>query len=109
MEHLPATLFSPRKGQLNQKASNTPSFCWYDLMTSDPKAAQDFYGKVVGWTFQDTGMDYTLLMLDGVQVGGLMGVPEEAAAMGAKPAWMGYIAVSDVDAYAANLKAMSGN
>ena len=24
-------------------------FCWYELMTTDPKAAEGFYAKVVGW------------------------------------------------------------
>ena len=28
-------------------------FIWYDLMTSDPKAAQDFYGRLIGWGTQD--------------------------------------------------------
>ena len=29
------------------------SFFWYDLMTTDTKAAQKFYCDVVGWTAQD--------------------------------------------------------
>ena len=28
------------------------SFVWCELMTTDPKAAESFYGKVVGWTAQ---------------------------------------------------------
>ena len=24
-------------------------FIWYELLTSDADAAQDFYGKVIGW------------------------------------------------------------
>lgn len=33
-------------------------FLWYELMTNDPKAAQDFYMRVVGWGLQEwTGMD----------------------------------------------------
>ena len=28
-------------------------FCWYELMTSDNKAAEAFYGKVMGWRGQD--------------------------------------------------------
>ena len=31
----------------------TGKFNWYELMTTDTKAAQDFYGKVVGWTAED--------------------------------------------------------
>ena len=33
----------------------TQSFFWYELMTSDPKAAKDFYADVVGWTPQAFG------------------------------------------------------
>ena len=39
-------------------------------------------------------------------VGGLMPIPEEAA--GVRPAWMGYIAVDDVKAYADKVKAAGG-
>ena len=41
-------------------------------------------------------------------VGGLMPIPEDAAKMGARPAWMGYIAVDDVDASAGKVKAAGG-
>ena len=30
-------------------------FLWYDLMTTDPKGAQAFYGKVAGWGLQPWG------------------------------------------------------
>jgi uncharacterized protein len=30
-------------------------FFWYDVMTTDTKAAQKFYGDVVGWVAQDSG------------------------------------------------------
>jgi predicted enzyme related to lactoylglutathione lyase len=39
-------------------------FVWYDLMTSDTKAAESFYSSVIGWTATDAGMGdrpYTLL------------------------------------------------
>jgi predicted enzyme related to lactoylglutathione lyase len=41
-------------------------------------------------------------------VGGLMPIPEDAAKMGVRPAWMGYIAVDDVKAYADKVKAAGG-
>ena len=56
-------------------------FFWYDVMTRDPKAAIDFYTKVVGWGAQEAGVDgssYTVLTLDGgkgMGVAGLMGMP----------------------------------
>ncbi len=83
-------------------ASSTGKFVWYDLMTTDPKAATAFYCDVVGWTPKDSGMpamDYTLLHVGENRVAGLMPIPPDAAAMGVKPAWMGYIAVDDVESF----------
>ena len=51
---------------------------------------------------------YTLLKAGDNMVGGLMPIPEEAAKMGVRPAWMGYIAVDDVKAYADKVKAAGG-
>ena len=86
-------------------------FVWYDVMTSDTKAAQSFYCSVIGWDAKDSGMtdrSYTLFSAGPVMVGGLMPIPDEARAMGARPAWTGYIAVDDVDAYAERVKAAGG-
>ncbi len=77
-------------------------FCWYDLMTTDAKAAESFYKTVVGWDAKDSGMpgvDYTLFMQGASSVAGLMPIPGEAGQT-AKPGWTGYIAVDDVDAMA---------
>jgi len=87
------------------------SFFWYDVMTTDTKAAQKFYGDVVGWTAEDTGPKgngYILFNTQGQGVAGLMTIPEGAAKHGARPAWMGYIAVDDVDEAANRLKQEGG-
>jgi predicted enzyme related to lactoylglutathione lyase len=79
-------------------------FFWYDLMTSDTAAATDFYRNVVGWDIEEAGVDgssYKLLKIGGgkgMGVAGLMAIPPDAAAHGAKPAWNGYLYVDDVDA-----------
>jgi predicted enzyme related to lactoylglutathione lyase len=87
-------------------------FVWYDLMTSDVKAAESFYRSVIGWDAKDSGMtdrSYTKLSIGPANVGGLMPIPEAARAQGARPAWTGYIRVDDVDAYAARVKAAAGS
>jgi predicted enzyme related to lactoylglutathione lyase len=87
------------------------SFFWYDVMTTDTKAAQKFYCDVVGWTAEDTGPKgngYILFNTQGQGVAGLMTIPEEAAKHGARPAWMGYIAVDDVDEAANRMKQEGG-
>ena len=86
-------------------------FVWYDVMTTDTKAAEAFYRSVMGWEMKDSGMtdqSYTLLSIGSTMVGGLMPIPEDARAMGARPGWMGYIGVPDVDDYSARVKAAGG-
>ena len=85
------------------------SFVWYELMTSDPSAATAFYTRVLGWSAADSGMPgYTLVSAGPAQVAGIMAIPEAARAMGAKPGWVGYIAVPNVDAAAASVAAAGG-
>lgn len=73
---------------------------WFELLTSDPDAAQEFYAGVLGWEVEPSGMpdvDYRLLRIGGREVGGLMQMP---AGMEPGPTWLGYIGVDDVDASA---------
>jgi predicted enzyme related to lactoylglutathione lyase len=86
-------------------------FFWYDVMTTDTRAAARFYSHVVGWGTQEAGAagkEYTVFTVDGQGVAGLMPIPEDAAKHGVKPAWMGYIAADDVDAAVAKLKQNGG-
>jgi uncharacterized protein len=87
------------------------NFVWYELMTSDAKAAEGFYSKVVGWKAQDSGhpgMNYTLLHAGDVPIAGLMALPKEACDAGAKPGWSGYVGVDDVDAYVGRITKAGG-
>jgi predicted enzyme related to lactoylglutathione lyase len=78
-------------------------------MTTDASAAETFYKSVIGWNAQDAGhADYTLLSVGDTQVAGLMTLPQEACDAGAKPGWMGYVAVDDVDEYAARVTKAGG-
>jgi uncharacterized protein len=97
-------------------ANKHGDFIWYELMTSDADAAGDFYGKVVGWTSTSAGqpgMDYRFFSSgDGSDnkdgVGGYMAITPEMAEGGARPCWVGYICVDDVDATVAKLTAAGG-
>jgi uncharacterized protein len=81
-------------------------FIWYELLAHDADAAGDFYGKVIGWTGKSSGqpgMDYRLFFAGDASsskdgVGGYMAITADMAAHGARPAWVGYIGVDDVDA-----------
>ncbi|TWT10545.1 VOC family protein [Reyranella sp. CPCC 100927] len=86
-------------------------FVWFELMTTDMAAAKAFYGTVVGWGTQDASMPdmaYTLFTDGAAQVAGLMTLPEEACKAGAQPAWVGYVAVDDVDASTAQAQQLGG-
>lgn len=76
------------------------AFVWYDLMTTDTAAAIAFYQKVLGWnaeTSSDNGFPYTHLSVGQTPIGGLMALPEEACKAGARPAWLGYLWVADLE------------
>ena len=86
-------------------------FLWYELMTTDMEAAKAFYTEVVGWGTRDAsvpGMAYTQFTVGGASVSGLMDLPEDARKMGAKPTWVGYVGVDDVDATADRIKQLGG-
>jgi len=86
-------------------------FIWYDVMTTDCKAAEAFYKRALGWSAKDSGMgdrSYTLLSAGPVNVGGLMPITDEAKKMGVPPCWTGYVAVDDVDDYAARVREAGG-
>jgi predicted enzyme related to lactoylglutathione lyase len=85
-------------------------FVWYELVTEDSDAAADYYGKVIGWSMEDSGipgMRYTLAKVGDRQVAGLMDFPPEMAVK--RPAWLGYILVADVDAMAEKVKQAGGS
>jgi uncharacterized protein len=86
-------------------------FAWYELLTTDRAAAGAFYGKVIGWGVKDASVPelaYTVLTADDIPVSGLMDLPEEGRRLGATPRWIGYIAVDDIDATAAQIKHLGG-
>lgn len=91
-------------------------FIWYELLTDNADAAAAFYSAVIGWTTQSAGMpdmDYRFFSSgDGSDtrdgVAGFMAITPEMAEHGARPAWVGYIGVDDVDASVAALITAGG-
>ncbi|HMO75343.1 MAG TPA: VOC family protein [Sphingopyxis sp.] len=84
------------------QASN---FIWYELMTPDPVGAAAFYGAVVGWTISADSdpaagdVDYRMIVRsDGGHAGGVLALNADMLAGGARPGWLGYLDVADVDA-----------
>lgn len=93
-------------------------FIWYELLTEDSKGATEFYSKVVGWNVVDSGMPgpaYSFFNAKDVDsdneisVGGMMQLDAEMKAGGARPVWLGYIGVDDVDACVDRLTKAGGS
>ncbi|PYC84356.1 VOC family protein [Streptomyces tateyamensis] len=73
--------------------------CWVDLTTADPLGAQDFYGPILGWEFQELGADYngyTMCLSEGRPAAALM--PPPAGGEKLPAAWNVYLAAADLDA-----------
>ena len=89
----------------------TGKFVWYEYMGDDRRAAAEFYTNVVGWSAKDAdmaGFPYEIVSMGDHMVAGMMDIPADAKAMGARPSWMGYIWVEDVDAALPKLVAAGG-
>ena len=93
--------------------TKTPGrFIWYELLTTDPKAAAKFYGDVIGWSVNAIGGPhggYHQWAMAGEGVGGMMAIPAPTAADSMRPCWLGYINTPDVDECAAAIKAAGGS
>ncbi len=98
---------------LEAPQTNRPGdFIWYELLTADADAAQAFYGQVLPWTFHDSGqadMDYRIVRAPEHDVAGLMSITPEMAGHGARPVWLCYLAVDDLDQAAAAIVQKGGS
>jgi predicted enzyme related to lactoylglutathione lyase len=84
---------------------------WYELISADPDASKTFYDHVIGWTIgapMSADFDYRMIAIGDDSTGGLMRLTPEMATSGAKPTWLFYIGVDDVDATIAKLVAKGG-
>src|SRR6201986_4912068 len=79
---------------------------WIDTEQPDPEAAQDFYRRLFGWTFETVSPPgtpmYAIAGLSDRDIAGL------ARSDGQSAAWNTYIAVDDADAPTALVTASGG-
>lgn len=89
------------------------SWIWYELMSPNPAGSKAFYEAVVGWsisTGHGDNTDYGFVTApDGAMVGGLLKLTSEMTDHGARPCWLGYVGVDDVDASASAITAAGGS
>jgi predicted enzyme related to lactoylglutathione lyase len=83
---------------------------WYELLTTDMKAAEDFYKAVVGWTvkaFGESPQPYDMWMRAGdVAVGGVMTIPP---GMNFPPHWGMYVEVPKLEDAVVLIERMGGS
>ncbi|HVE01777.1 MAG TPA: VOC family protein [Sphingomicrobium sp.] len=75
-------------------------YIWYELMTPDPEGSKAFYDAVVGWNIgkaEEAYNGYRMIGTDGGFAGGVLPLNAEMQQHGARPTWLGYIHVTDVD------------
>jgi predicted enzyme related to lactoylglutathione lyase len=74
-------------------------FVWHELMTTDPEAAIKFYPGVTGWGVLPFEQDpsYRMWTVQGMPIGGVLPLSDEAKSMGAHPYWLPYIGTADLD------------
>ena len=85
---------------------------WYELLTADAEGAKAFYEAVVpGWKVGPASAEhqgYREISVPGGHAGGMTQLTQQMVASGAKPLWLGYIGVNDVDAAVADVQGRGG-
>lgn len=103
----PLSLWQP-KDNIGAELVNAPgAFCWNDLGTSDPEAAQRFYGELFGWAFEDVGapgVRYWTIKNGDSTNGSIHEGPADVPSF-----WMPYFAVNDIDAATVTIEAHGGS
>jgi predicted enzyme related to lactoylglutathione lyase len=84
---------------------------WYELLTPDPAGAKRFYDAVAGWDIEPEPageMDYRMICSGDGNAGGVMRLADDMLQHGARPIWLGYVGVDDVDSTVAEVQARGG-
>jgi predicted enzyme related to lactoylglutathione lyase len=88
------------------------SLGWTELMTREPAAAVDFYGKVLGWVPKpggDPADSYTEFQINDRSIAGMMPMTGERFPAELPDHWMVYVCVEDTDATAERVKELGGS
>ena len=93
-------------------SSDKGQFIWYELMTPDVDAAKAFYDSVVGWNIDAQSNfpnGYRMIgRSDGKSAGGVLPLTDEMQQHGARPTWLAYIHVADVDGAVRSIEQAGG-
>jgi uncharacterized protein len=104
---------APVRNQQNRSGPNPAGdFIWYELMTPDPEGSKAFYDAVVGWDISGEGPPeyggYRMINSNGAFAGGVLPLTAEMQQHGARPTWLGYLNVNDVDRKVSEIESAGG-
>lgn len=113
-------VWQPGENQGIETVNEPGALSWTELYTTDAAAAKEFYGGLLGWTFDgmpvpgDASTTYWMITPAGQDQermqGGLMQVPGEALApTGGRPYWHPVFTSEDCDATVAKVTANGGS
>jgi len=86
-------------------------FCWQECTTRDTAAAGAFYSDLFGWSREEQehpGFNYTIFTSGDAQIAGMMAMDAQWPD-GVPAHWMSYVAVKDIDTYAARVAECDGS
>ncbi|HEX3151108.1 MAG TPA: VOC family protein [Gemmataceae bacterium] len=84
-------------------------FCWINMLTPQPDAARDFFGKLLGWTyFEMPGLGHGI-KVGGEDIGGLFDLNGPQTPPGLPPHIGVMVKVDSVDATCEKVKALGGS
>jgi hypothetical protein len=87
-------------------------FIWYELLTPDAEGSKAFYDSVAGWNIGEPAPEFQGYRMigrsDGKFAGGVFPITEEMRQHGARPTWLGYILVPDVDQSVQDIEGAGG-
>jgi len=88
------------------------TFSWVDLTTTDAEGAKAFYSGLFGWEAEDMPAGevgtYTMLRMDGDDVGGLYEMGADQRAQGIPPYWLSFVSVESADATVERARELGG-
>jgi predicted enzyme related to lactoylglutathione lyase len=86
-------------------------FCWIDMVSPDLAKTRKFWGKVLGWTFDDApfpGGVYTKCRVGGSEIGGFTDLGMPAIPKGTPPHVTPYVCVDDAAAMCRRAESLGG-
>jgi uncharacterized protein len=95
---------------MKKKEYKQGQFCWVELHTTNTKQARNFYGELLGWSFNERPLSgtevYTMALRGDNVICGMFDLSKEDKAKKIPPHWNNYISVKSADETAKKAKTL---